>query len=441
MSDSKQYLSNIAAFGAGSGAYSNAPAQYHTRMRQYMTDRNREFYARRSYLASDYVQASAQGLTDDFYQYTDTYVRLSDVSTSNVTSLDSKKMDDFKRVLFSDRTVDYFPIGAKLVTMGSTWLSINPYLLSSPGTQSVIARCNTVYCYYDAYGNILQEPMVMYRYSMLSNRNEGPLDLVLMAGYFNLLCQRNEITEQLGENTRMILGRKAYVITGYTDFTEEFTGDFDSEHMLSFTVRVEEPVEDDDLPNRIANGKKYSFAVNLSGNTQYTTGQKGVITPQLVVNGQISSPTAENPQTWLYVSSSPDTVSVDENGTVTALSAGHASVSAHLVQNPSLTAEAMIDVYEADTPAYAAFKSPVSDTISQNATETFYAAYYDGGEETDKPLAWTFSGPEPSAYGAEISLDGKSAQITCYKASDTPLHIRISHGSASAGISVMLQGY
>lgn len=439
MSDSQQYINNISALSSTSGSYSNAPEQYNTRMRQYMTERNRIFYERRSYLASDYVSAEVQGLTSNFYDYSNTYIRLSDVSTSNVTSLDSKKMDDFKRILFSDRSIDYFPIGAKVITMGSTWLSINPYLLSSPGTQSVIARCNTVYCTYDEYGNIIQEPMVMYRYSMLSNRNEGPLDLVLMAGYFNIICQKNAVTEQLGENSRMILGRKAYTITGYSDFTDEFTGDFDSEHILSFTVRVEEPIADDDLTNRIANGLTYSFAANLSGNTQYTVGQTGTVNPVFIANGQQSS---ENiPVNWTYTSSAPDIVSIDQNGNVKAVSAGHAQITANLVQNPSISAELMLDVSESSTPAYVAFNGVICDYINQNETVIYKAAYYNNGNETEEPLQWTFSGPEASTYGAEVSLDGKSVQITCFNPSETSLTISAAYNNENATINVKLQGY
>ena len=145
------------------------------------------FDAQRDYLSTDYVKARVQGLDpSDFYKWTETYIRLSDVSTQSVTAFDSKQYDDFKEILFADRKIDYIPVGAYVETMGSVWLVVNPGNMSSATTNTVIARCRTHYSFYDEYGNILHEPLVVDRRSMLSNRLESPQNIELPEGYFNV---------------------------------------------------------------------------------------------------------------------------------------------------------------------------------------------------------------------------------------------------------------
>lgn len=232
----------------------NLPTQYNDRRKQYMSERSRYFGAHRAYLATDYVEAQVQGLTDNFYDYTTAYIRLADAGTQSVTALTSKKNDDWKEIMFSDPNIEYLPIGAKIQTMGSTWLVVNPSNLSSAEPKAIIARCNASYNSYDDDGNIVTEPLVISQTQMLSNPNESPLNLVLMHGYFNVFCQKNPNTMKLGENKRIMLGDKAYKITGFTDFIQEFTGDNDSTHYITFTARVSETTKRDDLVNRIANG-------------------------------------------------------------------------------------------------------------------------------------------------------------------------------------------
>ena len=402
------------------------------------------FDAQRDYLSTDYVKARVQGLDpSDFYKWTETYIRLSDVSTQSVTAFDSKQYDDFKEILFADRKIDYIPVGAYVETMGSVWLVVNPGNMSSATTNTVIARCRTHYSFYDEYGNILHEPLVVDRRSMLSNRLESPQNIELPEGYFNVKCQINSNTVRINDNTRFILGRSAFHVTGLTDFFEEFTFDNDSVHIMTFTVRREEPQVNDDMVNRIADGLLYQWSGDILGTYNLTQGATAQLTPRLLLNGEVKDTDEEGeelPMTWTFSSLDPSVISVDENGVATAVGEGSCFVTAILEQNPNIMAQKLMFVVssaEANTVQFT--NLPVE--ITQYSSEIVSAAFFQDGVETDDPLTWQFYGADESTYTKVIAEDGKSVTITCLSPSATPIEVRAKHANAMAIGRIQLQGY
>ena len=150
MNESQKYIKSVSHPGV-TQVRNNAPAQYADRRRQYLADRRTLYDEQRDYLATDYVKARVQGLNpDDFFEWRETEIRLSDVSTQSVTAFDSKQYDDFKEILFRSRAIDYIPVGAYVKTMGSIWMVVNPGNMSSPTTNAVIARCRAHWTFYDS---------------------------------------------------------------------------------------------------------------------------------------------------------------------------------------------------------------------------------------------------------------------------------------------------
>lgn len=438
MNNTSKYIADAIVFSSGDSAHpTNAPGQYSSRQKQYMAERTKTFNSERAYLSTDYVSASVQGITSDFFTWVETDIRLSDVSTSNQTSFAGNKTDDFKKVLFADRSISYFPIGAKLQTMGSTWICINPSNMSTADSTAVIARCNASYNSYDEYGNVVTEPIIVQRADMMGNNSDSPLNLMLMQGYFNVICQKNSNTAKLGENKRIILGDKAYHITGFTDFIQEFSGDRNSAHLLSFTVRVEEPTESDDVTETyIADGNNYTFAATVDGAKDLSVGETEQLTATFVVNGAESA----SGVSWQWHSSDSGVVKVDQNGNVQAISAGSATVTAKLHQNNNVTASVDINAQESINAQYVKFIGVLPSSIKQYNTVTIEAKYFENGQGTENALQWTEQG-DSADYDIEISADGMSADITCINPSQAPLIITASYGEAEASISVMLEGY
>lgn len=439
LSDSEKYINGAILQGGGTlNVPNNKPSQYADREHQYMAKKTRQFSAVRAKFATDYVKARVQGISPkDFYKWYRTQVRLSDMHSTPSTT---QQTDDTKIVLFDEPKIDYFPIGAKLETMGSTWICTNPSNLSSTLTSAVVRRCNTSYNLYDYYGNIVTEPIVLEKVAMLGNDNaEKSQNLVMMDGYFNVICQLNENTRQLGLNQRIILGTKAYFITGFNDFYQEFSGDYDSTHILYFTVRIEEPQENDDVPNHIANGKTYSFTAEITeGQRELNMGDTLNLTAVFLKNGAETAGTDERPVTWIWESDAPDVVEVDENGRVTAKSDGTARITARLAQNAAITATIELAVKETATEPYVAFESVIPQSVEQYETVTLTANYYDGGAATDKPIEWTFGGADKRSYAATIK--GNSVEIYCVSADDTPLTVTATCEGKSATATIELYG-
>lgn len=440
MNNSQQFINGIANFGTRSMTTKNTPTQYVTREKQYLADRTEKFAQNRAYLATDYVTAMVQGLTESFYEFTPTTLRLADIAAETATS--TKKSDDYKQILFDDESIDYIPIGAKVVTMGNTWIVTNPANMSTANTTAIIARCNASYNSYDEYGNVITEPIVVLNRDMHGNNNTTPHNMVLMDGNFNVLCQLNDNTRKLGINKRIILGTKPYFITGFADFIQEFSGERGSVHLLNFTARIEEPTENDDVTeNFIADGKTFSFEGAINGINSLNEGESYNFSAVFTANGNEVENTEQTPVTWDWGSTDKSVAQVNKDGEVTAKSVGSTFISARLQQNPNIVAVMPLQVTAVNFEPYVAFKEPLPEVIKQYNTETFWAAYFNEGAEENQPLQWSFDGADEKAYTVVYGLNGKSVTIYCVHSSKTPLTITASYGEYSASTTVELMGY
>lgn len=439
MNDSQKHIKNLIFGNDGSKVVQNTPSQYDTRQKQYLSKRTERFVNERAYLATDYCQAEVQGLTENFYDFTATNIRLADILSPSASS--TKRQDDYKEVLLVDDRFNYLPIGAKINTMGSTWLVVNPSNLSKALTTSVVAKCNATYNSYDYYGNVVTEPIVVEKYAMAGNDNERPINIVLMDGYFNITCQLNENTQKLGINKRIILGTKPYHITGFTDFIQEFTGNRESVHLITFTARIDEPTTNDDMVNWIADGNSYKVSAELNGLTDLIAGTQTKLTPSFLINGIEVESTEKYPLTWHYHSSDNQIASVSQNGVVTSKAEGTVQISVTLAQNPLVTATLEIVVTEQLAEPYIAFDGFTVDYISQYDSATFTATYFENNLATNYPLKWSFSGPTKTDYNAVVSEDGKSVTIECLSASEKPLIIKASCNGYTSKIKINLVGY
>lgn len=437
--NSEKYIQGVALqSGAGIGPVSNTPTQYGNRQHQYLAHRTEQFVKARAKYSSDFVQANVQGLVaEDFYRYLTTFIRFDDIAAQSATG--SKNVDDVKVILFSEPSIDYFPIGAKIQTMGSTWLCINPSNISSVHSTAIVQRCNAAYCLYDYYGNIVTEPIIVEKVAMASNSNSTPENLVMMEGYFNVTCQLNEYTKALGQNQRLILGSKAYHITGFTDFIQEFTGDYDSVHLLRFSIRIEEPTESDDLINHIENGKNYSFSAEISGADEITAGESTQLTAHFIKNETEVQATEQYPLTWEWASSDNTLATVSADGAITAINEGDVQISAHLAQSKEITAVFNMKINKANTNPFVNFIGAIPAEIEQFDNATIEAGYYENGALTSNIVEWSFSGADEKSYYTVIN--DNYVTISCLRADDNPLIVTATYGEYKISVAISLEGY
>lgn len=416
-----------------SGVKTNEPTQYGDRQKAYLEERSKLYYDKRSYLSTDYVNARVQGLTDTFEDFTECKVRLSDLIPEVIST--TKKMDDWKLLMIPSRSVSYLPLGAKVETMGSTYIAANVSNISSVSCTAILARCNAIYRTYDAYGNILSEPIHIERYDMTGNDDKDPYNIVIPNGNFRITCQSNEITRTLHNDSRLILGGNAFQITGIMDFLEEFTGDFDSTHYMTFTCRVVEPVENDDMVNRIANGLAMSFSAELNGVNEIPVGGSADLEAAFLVNGEQS----DLPYSFNFASSD-ETVLTVQNGVALGVGEGTATITATLAENPGVTVQKAIKVQGVLSPRVA-FSGDIPAAITQYTSAEIYAYAYDANGDATLVDEWQFSGADGSNYTAEEIYDGEGVKITCLSPSASPLVVTATSGDLSASCSILLEGY
>lgn len=433
-------LKNAMLTGNGLIAWqNNTPVQYSGRQRQYFSPETRTFTQMMAQFSSDFVEAQMQGIdAENPLTYQTRMIRMADIVKP--TAAIQRNFDDYKTILVADRDIEYIMPGSKIITMGNTWLAINPLNVSGSDGAAVVRRCNAVWNFFDYYGNVVSEPMVVENTRANANDSDNQQSLLITKGYFNVICQYNDNTKQIDTNTRFILGSAAYRVTGYSDFETEFTGDYSSVRTLSFTVRYEEPNSAiDDMVNHVAGGKTFAWIVSISAAEKLRVGETEQLSAQSVRNGEIVPQSVENPVSYQWASSDENVLTVDENGMVTAIAEGEAEITATLVQNPNNRQSVTVTVTESEDGV--SFTTTTPEKIGAYDSACLTAAYFEDGTETEDALTWEFSGADESAYSYLVAENGKSASIACFGYSGTPLTVTVSHGTYHASVNIQLEGF
>lgn len=417
----------------------NAPGQYADKQREYFSDETKAFTQEYAKYASTYVSARVQGLdAKNPLAWQRRMVRLVDIVRPSAAIL--RRADNYKLVLFADRDVEYLPPGAKIEAMGSTWLVTNPFNISGGDGAGIVERCNTVWNHLDYYGNVVSEPMIVTNRRADANDPDAQQGNLITKGYFTAAIQYNAETAQIDTNTRMILGTGAYKVTGYSDFLQEFTGDYESVRLLEFTLRYEEPnAQIDDMVNHVAGGKTFSWEVSVAGARTLPVGRTAAFFAASRRMGERVWVTEKYPVSYLWTSSNEAVATVDENGSVSAVSAGAAVIRAALAQNPLYFAETTVEVTTAEAEGAVAFTSGVPEVIEPFDDVTITAGWFDAsGTETDEALSWEASG---AADGTYLTFFGsKACTIYCFGYSETPLTVTARYGEHSVSAEIRLEG-
>lgn len=438
MGKSSVHMGNIGLMGGISGKCTNAPKEYKDRQRQYFADETVAFAEEYAKYSPDYVKANIQGLIEgDFYAWSVKYIRVSDTIKQGISL--TRKTDDQKAYLIPDRRIDYVPEGAKLETMGSTWFVTNPSNISGATASGIMRRCNATWNHYDFYGNLLKEPILIEKSQAMANANDFQEVSLIMQGYFNVIVQRNDETEELDQNSRIILGRRAYQITGYSDVVREFTEDESSSHLLYFAARMQEPnLEIDDMENHVAGGKTFSWIISISGAGKMRAGSAVQFTASSVRNGETVSGTDARPVSYIWTSSDDTIATVGTDGTVRALRNGVCRITCALLQNQTITQSFDVAVEAAESGNAVEFSGTVPTSVSAYESAEISAQPFQNGEKADGTVEWIFEGADAGAYTAQI--DGNRVKISCWGASAAPLTITAGWNGARVSAEVQLLG-
>lgn len=401
----------------------NEPPQYQNRGYPYMNPVSTRFYQEYAKYATDYLHGKAQGLTPgDFFNWENVTVRMADLVKTSAAM--QRQFDNHKMVLFDKMRYAYIPRGCKLETMGSTWLCTNPMNISGSDGIGVFQRCNVTWNHLDWYGNVVKEPVIFETEIARANAPDPQYQMNIVKGYFNLKCQYNEDTAQINDNTRIILGSACYVVTGYSDFEQEFTGDYDSVHFLSFTVRKDEVDHTkDDMENHVAGGLVFAWDITVNGASSVAVGETAQLTASSIRCGE-----PENTAVYLWSTSDENVATIDENGVVTGISDGECTITATLKQNPNYSQKIAFSV--ASQKPSVAFDTTPPDKLSAYESVALTV--------TGEDVEWSFSGADPNAYSAVIK--GNTATVTCWSGSVMPLIIKASSNGNEVQTVIPLEG-
>lgn len=414
----------------------NAPANTSPKYSKY-NDEATAYYHEYAPYASNVFEAEIQGLDyNNFYAWTKVHLRSSNVINP---STGENLSTSWQSILILDRKVDFIPIGAYVKYNNSIWIVYNPDNIASPTGNTIVIRCNTTYNTLDYYGNIIKTPMFYAKGTVLAS---SPYYMELSAtldGYQHVIMQLNEVTEQITNNTRIILGKSAFGMYGVSDFPEEFTGDLDSCHIFRADLRLQETIEADDLLNRVADGKYFSFVLDIGAKERMFEGDEYGFSVTARRNGDVATSSAENPITYLWSSSDESVATVDEYGYVTAISKGSCTITCTLAQNESITSSVELSVEEREKKSWVDFATPIPSQLKAFSSIEIEAVYYENGDATAETIAYSLTGADANSYSYERI--GNVLTIQAWYPSDEPLVITASCEDAETSVSIQIVGY
>lgn len=413
------------------------PGQYKDRQTEYYAEVTDRFRQENLKYASDFFEALVQNW-DKGGEWESFYIRMADVVRP--TAAITRKFDDYKMIIPQEPEYNYLRPGTLIQAMGSYWMVYNPLNISGGEGASIIRRCNTTWNHYDYYGNLVKEPIIVENARANASTPDAEDSIPISRGYYNVVCQYNEYTRQVNDNTRLILGSKAYQVTGYGDFFHEFTGDYDTVRTLEFSIRVlTKNEETDDMDNHVAEGMTRKWSAKISGRTEVRVNRTSKFSVTPLLNGApVDGDSDKYPITFTWQSGDPSVFTVTQDGTITGVSVGSAALTAVMVQNPMVSAMAMVTILSSGKTEVAFIKSPPT-ALEPYQTCEVEAKYYLNGIAQNSIVTWELLGADEGSYA--YTVDGNALTITCFGYSKTPLIIRAKYNNLAAQANLRLEGF
>lgn len=427
--------------GYTSGPHKNTPAQYGDKKTPYYADVTEIFTQEYARYASDYMGGTLQYFDENGGMvFEDVTFRFANVV--NPSAAIQRHFDDYKIVLFDQRKFDYLQPGAKLVTMGSTWIAFNPDNISSTVANGIFRRCNAVWNYLDFWGNVVSEPIIVEPERANASTPDAQNSQRISTGYYNVICQYNDFTRQVNDNTRIILGSKSYEVTGYGDFSTEFTGDYSTLRLLSFSIRVQAKNDvTDDMANHVAGGLAFDYKATIYGLDSVTIGKNTTYSVVSFRNGEQLPMTGDEAPVYTFSVDNAFAATITTGGNLTALQAGTVTITATLAQNPNIQATKEVEIIGVGS-AGIRFRSQIPTSAEPYTSFEITAGIYDSGGNfvSSDYVDWTLSGANESAYSYAVNRNTITVNVFGYSA--TPLVITASKGALTpVSASVELCGW
>ena len=185
------------------------------------------------------------------------------------------------------------------------------------------------------------------------------------AGKIVVTMQDSVDSENITIGQRFIKMKNAWKVTGI---------DRTKNGLLMLWCDLDNIISSDDLVNEIANARDYIYTLEIT-NGETSSIQEGS-TLQLNVQVKLNDNTVE--KEVIYSSDNSSIATVDENGLVTAISAGECIITASLAENPNVYDTISITVTALPEHNYTVTISG-NTSIAKNYTATYTATFTDNG--------------------------------------------------------------
>jgi len=189
--------------------------------------------------------------------------------------------------------------------------------------------------------------------------------LSIPAGKIVVTLPNNADTDNITLGQRFISMKNAWKVSGI---------DRTKNGLLVLWCELDSIISSDDLENEIANAGDYVYTIEI------TNGETASIqeASTLQLNAQVKLNDNIVEKEVIYSSDNPSIATVDENGLVTAISAGDCIITASLAENPNVYDTITITVTALPEHNYAVIISG-STSIVKTKTATYTATFTDNG--------------------------------------------------------------
>ena len=246
------------------------------------------------------------------------------------------------------------------------WFNENWLIISEIGQKrytyykGIIQKCN-YNIKFNFSGTIKQFPCIVDSKVFDTETNQF---FSLPAGKIVVTMQNNVDSENIALNQRFISMKQAWKVTGI---------DRTNNGLLMLWCDLDSIISSDDLVNEIANAGDYIYTLEITNGETANIQETSTLQLNVVVklNGNVVTD-----KTVTFSCDNPSIASVDENGLVTAISAGECIITASLTDNPNVYDTISITVTALPQHNYAVTISG-STSIVKTKTATYTATFTD----------------------------------------------------------------
>ena len=348
--------------------------------------------------------------------------------------------DDFKRFIFPSGTAMSY-VGQMFIWKNNYWLGINSDNYQSLGNSLICRRCNNTLRWKDEYENTIIEPCIIAN-KLLEAADYTTSQMVTIAGYIKVYCQRNIRTNTVKETRRVLFGVQgnwtAYKVfgNGKGNFTNSETLSNTSASITELQLGASYVNADtDDLVNGVADAYRTEFTLSiLEGNISQIVGFEKQLTATVKRDGVVVS---EN-VTW--TTTNKTVVSCDSSGNIDCLKIGTATIRCTMTNNSSVSDQITILVADSPMNNYKVVISPNIEKIYEGDSQGYSCYLENNGVVTSNEFVFSASGAPANSYRLYITDGNNFIVQNIAKYLTSPLIVSCVSGAYSKDISIDLRG-